>query len=407
MTERPKLRAVEAQWISQRGKPALFLHDRLALCDRGVVLPAALAPLLPLIDGTRDIRGLQTAFELRFGTRLPTALLEQLIGQFDEALLLEGPGFTAAYQSALDSFRAAPYREPALAGQSYPAEGQALEQELKGYLDQIRANRVGAPAIETRLRGVVIPHIDYQRGGTVYAQVWERAERALQEAELVVIFGTDHNSAASGVTLTRQHYATPWGTLPTAREVVDSVAEAIGSETAFAGELHHRREHSIELAVVWLHYLRRRIDYRLVPILCGSFQPFLDGAADPSTDATLTRAIQALRDSTNRQRTFVVAAADLAHVGPAFGDSIRYGPSERASLATADNASLQAICSGNPDAFFQAIREERDRRRICGLAPIYLTLRLLGDIRGEVVAYAQCPADAGDSLVSVAGVLLS
>lgn len=403
----PKLRAVEAQWINQRGKPALFLHDRLALCDRGVVVPAALAPLLPLIDGTRDVRGLQTAFELRFGTRLPTALVEQLLDQFDEALLLEGPRFAAAYQSALDAYRAADRREPVLAGQSYPAEGQALELELKGYLDQVRTREVGPPASGPRWRGVVTPHIDYQRGGTVYAQVWDRAAPALQEAEIIIVFGTDHNSATSGVTLTRQHYATPWGTLPTALEVVDAVAEAIGLEAAFAGELHHRREHSIELAVVWLHYLRRRADYRLVPILCGSFQPFLDGAADPATDPTLTRAIQALRDSTAGHRTFVVAAADLAHVGPAFGDSIRYGPSDRAGLSIADNTLLQAVCSGDPDAFFPPIREERDRRRVCGLPPIYLTLRLLGDARGEIVAYAQCPADAGDSLVSVAGVLLS
>ena len=53
------------------------------------------------------------------------------------------------------------------------------------------------------------------------------------------------------------------------------------------------------------------------------------------------------------------------------------------------------------------VREEKDARKVCGLPPVYLTLRLLGDdARGEVVGYAQCPADPdGGSLVSVAGVL--
>ena len=49
----------------------------------------------------------------------------------------------------------------------------------------------------------------------------------------------------------------------------------------------------------------------------------------------------------------------------------------------------------------------RDQRRICGLTPIYLALRVLGEgVSGQVTAYDQCPADPmGGSLVSVAGVI--
>ena len=47
-----------------------------------------------------------------------------------------------------------------------------------------------------------------------------------------------------------------------------------------------------------------------------------------------------------------------------------------------------------------------DSNDVCGLPPIYLSLRLLGKTRGETIAYDQCPADEQDtSWVSVAGML--
>jgi hypothetical protein len=47
------------------------------------------------------------------------------------------------------------------------------------------------------------------------------------------------------------------------------------------------------------------------------------------------------------------------------------------------------------------VREEKNCRRICGLSSIYFQLKLMGGMRGEVVAYKQW-ADGGSS-VSFAG----
>ena len=48
-----------------------------------------------------------------------------------------------------------------------------------------------------------------------------------------------------------------------------------------------------------------------------------------------------------------------------------------------------------------------DRRNVCGLSPIYLALRLLGQTTGQRAGYERCPADQeGGSWVSVCGVLL-
>jgi AmmeMemoRadiSam system protein B len=239
--------------------------------------------------------------------------------------------------------------------------------------------------------------------------VWDRVTKAVREAEIAIIFGTDHLSGEEGLTLTRQNYATSWGVLPTARNVVEAMAQAMGNEAAFRDELHHRVEHSIELAAVWLHYLlgdRRDSPCELVPILCGPFQRLVTEDDQPGQNVTMSAAIEALRAATASHRTIVVAAGDLAHLGPAFGDSYPIDLVGRARLTAADQQLMATICTGDAEALFQSVKEEQDRRRICGLPPIYLTLRYLDGAKGEVSGYMQCPADQrGTSLVSICGIV--
>ena len=422
---RPKLRAIEAHLVQHGGQPAIVLSDPLWLSDQAVFLRPQLALLLELCDGTRDESELRAALAVRAGLRLTPTALEQILVQLDDALLLDSERFAQAYTAALQEFRAAPWRPPGLAGINYPADPDELRDTLQGYMDSapfglsplttLRTGRrtkpdTGQQTDDRPIRGLVSPHIDYKRGGPVYAQVWDRVAEAVREAEIAIIFGTDHLSEEEGLTLTRQHYATPWGMLPTARHIVDAVAQAMGDEVAFRHELHHRVEHSIELAAVWLHYLLRDRGDRpceLVPILCGPFQRFVTGDSQPGQEAMMSAAIEALRAATASSRTIVVAAGDLAHVGPAFGDSYPIDFVGRARLTAADQQLMATICTGDAEALFQGVKEEQDRRRICGLPPIYLTLRCLDGAKGEISGYMQCPADQrGTSLVSICGIVL-
>ena len=79
----------------------------------------------------------------------------------------------------------------------------------------------------------------------------------------------------------------------------------------------------------------------------------------------------------------------------------------RAQLHGADERLLEAVCAGDAEGFFGQLKSEGDRRHVCGLPPIYLTLRLLEEARGAPAGYAICPADLhGTSFVSIAGVIL-
>ncbi len=400
----PKLRPVRTQLTIHYGKPALALQDPLQLSNQIVIIPQHLVPVLSLCDGTRDLDMLRASLAIRSGILLSASEIAQLIQRLDEALLLDNERFAQAKQRALAEFRAAPYRPPVLAGISYPADPNALRQ----YFDQwiARVSPDGAPSAD--VRAVISPHIDYQRGGSVYAQTWAQASAAIAAAELAVILGTDHNGSLGQITLTRQGYASPFGTLPTDLAVVEAVAEAIGPERAFAEELHHRTEHSVELALNWLHYMLGDRVIPVVPILCGSLDHYVQQGDDPATDPVITAALRALQTATTGRRVLWVAAADLSHVGPAFGDARPLDLAMRARLRAADERLLQAIEMGNPLAFFRCVQAEQDRWRVCGLTPIYLTLRMVAPAVGKVVAYQHCPADAENgSVVTIAGALLS
>jgi AmmeMemoRadiSam system protein B len=400
-TRLPKLRPVDVRPFVQGGRTALLLHDPLQLSERAVVIPQGLAPLLALCDGTRDNSALRASLGVRFGVRIGPDVLDRLLDAFDEALLLDNERFAQARERSLADYRGAPFRPPSCAGRSYPAEANDLRRLLHDYWEAVDDQGLGIAGG----RGLVSPHIDYARGGPVYARVWQRAAEMAREAELAIVLGTDHFGADGALILTRQHYATPFGVLPTARDVVDALTGALGIEAAFADELHHRSEHSIELAAIWLHHVRGGRACELVPVLCGSFGHFVQGEGGPEGDPAIDAFVDSLRRVLLDRRAIVVAAGDLAHVGPAFGGRPQ-GFVERAQLQVADDELISHMCAGDAGAFFAAIQHDGDRYNVCGLPPIYLALRVLSPVQGERVAYDRCPADAdGTSLVSVCGVV--
>jgi AmmeMemoRadiSam system protein B len=408
MQMKPKLREIEIHLMQQTGQQGILLQDPLRLSGQAVFLPLSLAPLLELCDGTRDEAGLRASLAVRAGIQLGSTTLERILGQLDEALLLDNERFAEAYDTTLQSFRTATFRTPVLAGESYPADPEALEEELRAYLDAVDEVEQQENVSQGEIRGLISPHIDFRRGGAVYAQVWQKAAQLVREAEVAVIFGTDHIGGEGKLTFTHQRYATPWGALPTANGIVDMIARELGPQFVFHDELHHRGEHSIELAVVWLHYLLGNKQCELIPVLCGSFQQFIEGEGGPSQDAEISAALELLKEATASQKIIVVAAGDLAHVGPAFGDPYAVDLVERARLKVADEELMTSICAGDEEAFFQGVKKAGNRRRICGLPPIYMALGLLGDTEGVVTGYAQCPADQqGSSFVSICGILLS
>jgi hypothetical protein len=401
--ENPKLRQVNIQPIQHENQPLLLLDDPLHLSESSIAVPRSLAPLLLLMDGSRDEAGLEASLQVRAGVRLAPGLLGHLLDSLDAAYLLDNDRFRQARAAAVEAYRRTPYRHLTVNG----AGPEAAAAQMQAFADALPPEPEAAEDRAAPIRGVISPHIDYERGGPVYAEVWRAAAQAAREAELAIVLGTDHRGSEAAMTLTRQSYATPFGVLPTDQDLVGALAAALGDEAAFGEELNHRQEHSIELAAGWLHFARRGKPLPVLPILCGSFGAFTSGQGEPAAHEPFARAVAALRPALAARRTLVVAAADLAHVGPAFGDRHGVDFVGRAQQRNADERLLVSICAGDAESFFAQIRDEGDRRHICGLPPIYLSLRILGEVQGRPAGYALCPADPqGLSFVSIAGAIL-
>lgn len=402
LSEKPRLRQIDFQPVIYEQQQMWLIRDPMELSDYQLILTPELAQMLILFDGSRDIEQIHIDFENQFGFPAGQELIENTLNKLDQAFLIDNERSRNFKQVQLEEYRAKGLRPASLAGVGYPADPEELSETLAvygqdDYLDS-RGSWMG--------RGIISPHIDYQRGGTVYSSVWRRAAAAIAAADLVLIFGTDHFGSAGSITLTQMPYATPYGLLPTDPDLIRALTDKIGPDL-FEEELHHRKEHSIELSTVWLHHMRQENICPVVPILCGSYHHFVTNGHHPTDDPKINKFIETLRTQTAGKRVLAVASVDLAHVGPNFGDDFFMNSTRREALAKSDASLMEAIAHGDADRFYREVAAIEDQNRICGFSSIYLLLRYLGEVNGQSIAYEHCPADQQDtSLVSICGMLL-
>jgi MEMO1 family protein len=413
--DRPRLRPLEAFPIDRNGQKLLGLRDPSRLTDAVATLPPVAVAIVQLCDGDSTRDEICAEFQRRYGTPLLRDALDRLLDQLDQAYLLDSERFRQFSATIFGAFAQSPTRKAHLAGESYPADAAALGAQLDGYFDAPhgpgRPNGVPGPLP----RAIVAPHIDFARGGAAYAWAYKPLAEAAALPELVVVFGTDHMGAEQPFTLTRKHYETPFGPLHTDVALVDALVQKVAArlgeaqaQALFRDEYHHRGEHSLEFQMVWLrHVWKERADQiKVLPILCGSHHDFIENGKRPREDALVDAVLSSLVELVGARPTLWIAGADLAHVGPRFGDQESLDADDRGSLERRDQETLVHASRGDATAWFEEIRKERDRRRVCGLPPIFALLESARPGAGRVAAYAQCPADeAGGSIVSIASLV--
>jgi len=106
----------------------------------------------------------------------------------------------------------------------------------------------------------------------------------------------------------------------------------------------------------------------------------------------------------NGERVLWLASADLAHVGPRFGDGQAINEEDRDSLERRDRQTLKPLLMGDGQTFLAEIKRERDRRHVVGLGTIYSLLQAARPTGGVVRCYAQCSVEPS-SFISTASVV--
>lgn len=394
-TDRPRLRPLETQTGRQNGQDGLVLWDPDGLFEGSVWVPQGLLPVVACFTGELTIHEIARELTLRYGRAVDAADVQRVADELDDRLCLEGARADQARAERAAAFARLETRPAAHAGSAgYPAERAPCAARLR----EIVGDRIESDA--RTLVGLIAPHIDLARGERGYRAAY-RALASAPPSDLYVLFGTAHQGPGSTLIPTTKDYATPLGVVATDADFVRAVAARLGPDP-FAEELLHASEHSLEFQVLFLQHCLQDRPFRIAPFLTGRL------ADDPgSCDRTAVIVDTMLRELARRglSATFV-GGADLAHLGPWFGDPEPVAPEVLAELEQRDRASLALLTDHRYDEFHADIEGDGNARRICGTTPMYLVARLGRaldqECRPELLDYGQAVAEDGSQVVSFA-----
>lgn len=394
----PRLRQVEAFPLTVDGETVICLRDPSGLTDAVLSVPRPAVEILALLDGTRALLDVQAELMRRHGELMPRDVLERLLDTLERHLFLEGPRVEAERARLATGFHAGATRPAFHAGKAYPADPGGLTQALDALLGHGAGPGPAGPGGGTVLRGLIAPHIDFARGGPAYAWAY-RAVAEAADVDCFVVLGTAHAGLdGHPFAATSKSYETPLGPMAVDDEVLGALARRAPTHL-FAAELAHRVEHSIEFQAVCLKYLHRNggRDVRIVPLLASFVHECLARGRSPGEEPAVAGVLEALQDTmaTVPWRYCLVAGADLAHVGPRFGDPAPVTTGELARVESEDRALLDVVARGSLGGFFGLVRRDGDRRRTCGLSPIAALLGVLGGAEGRLLHYGQWPDPDG------------
>ena len=400
---RPRLRYVDVFPVpGEEGRQAFGIRDPQHLSDNVLRLQVEAACALQFFDGEHTLPEVQAAYREKYRIEFPLELLEQLCQVLDEGCFLEGGNFERHYRQLAGSFHESPVRGAFHAGVSYEADPALLKEGL-GKLFETPAGP-GLPDgrnPERRIPGIIVPHIDLRLGGHAYAWAYKELAEA-EPPELFVILGTGHNGTLNPYVLTSKRFATPLGEVPVEAGFVSRL-HALHHGDLFADELAHRSEHTIEFQVLFIQQLFGNA-IPIVPVLC-SFSYAAPGSGHAGD--SIERFTETLRTmiAEDGRRVCLIASADLAHMGPRYGDADGIEGEELEAVKRCDREMLRHVEEMDAEGFRGYLAQERDRRRICGFSPIYTMLKSMQAERGRLVAHDHGEMDPVGSICSFASVV--
>jgi len=209
------------------------------------------------------------------------------------------------------SNRPARVREPAAAGNFYPADPATLRADVHGFVSNAK-KQVGAS-----VRVVLMPHAGYQYSGAVAAASVKQLDPGF---ERVVIIAANHSSEArfSGVSVdTATHYRVPGLEV----RVSDAVQDLLG-RSGFVDVPAAHTTHVIEIELPFLAEVNQK-PFEIVPLVVGQ----ISRVAAKTLAADLSRLLDA--------RTRIIFSIDLSHYH-SYDEAVRLDKQCLAAIEQAD-----------------------------------------------------------------------
>lgn len=387
----PKLRdGIDAAPANRDGETFYILYDRAGVtASRLLVSPLGLL-IAGRLDGSASVLEVSDNLSQEFGGAIACSEVEKIVDALDEALFLDGDRFEDYQAQAERDFQASPLRPAGSAGSAYAADPVKLAAELDRMLLEAPPPEEPVVGLRDHPRGMIVPHLDFARGAPGYGQAY-RLLAGLPAPRTVVVLGTAHVPLYERFALCDKDFDTPMGALPVDRDLASRLRHATVAHMDVDKDiLAHRGEHSVELQVVWLRHIYGE-KVRILPLLAGSLGEFLDGGRLPEAAAEETeiRAVAGcLADAVRDGGVMVMASADLAHIGPRFGDDREVTNGFLAEVEELDRAYLAALGEG-PLVGLETLASHGDSCHICGTASIFTLGMAVPDARTSLLGYHQ------------------
>jgi MEMO1 family protein len=393
----PKLRSgLQAIPFEQRGQRLILLRDSLGYAPDSLLIPMNYASILMQMNGENSLRDLQAYYVRMTGNLLYMENLEDLVEKLDENLYLDNERFQRLILREINEFREDPIRRMQHAGNSYPSDPGLLRSKLDSYYTGLPQFGREGRKNGKRLVALMVPHIDLNAGGVCFAHAYQAASAANSPATWVVL-GTGHEPVENYFALTLKDFETPFGLVPCdqnyGRKLLDRSPRDL-----LVGEYNHRKEHTIEFQALFLAHSQP--SSRIVPLLC-SFA-LEEWEADRSYIDEMAGLLRDLAQAEGPGVGFI-ASVDLAHIGPRYGDPFHPHAGAIQEHLDADAELLESLGKCSAEGFMQLISRERNRRRVCGMAPLYMFAKILeGLADGEILEHSHAIVDNRNSFVTFA-----
>ncbi len=262
-------------------------------------------------------------------------------------------------------------REPAVAGQFYPADPEVLRKKISSFLEQRE------PLLEAK--GVVAPHAGYVYSGVVAGAVYS----AVRIPSRFIILGPNHTGRGVALSLHPVgQWRTPLGLAGIDEELNGSLVREcslVVQDTAA-----HVNEHSIEVQIPFLQCLTAAP--RFAAVCVGT----ADYASLEILGHALARVIKAAPDP-----VLLIASSDMSH----------YESAEVASRK--DHFAIDRVVGVDPQGLYRTVFDKD--LSMCGFAPTVALLtacRDLGASGGKLVRYGNSGDISGEygRVVGYAGI---
>jgi len=377
-----------------------MLRDTQGVARTHAVLPMELVPIVARFTGSSSCEDIAKQVSKESGEAVSVDVVVRLANELEEGLFIDGAPYRRERARIEREFADADVRPASHAGGAY--HGDATK--LADYIRDECLGKAGQANGGGSLVALIAPHIDPWRGARCYGEAYGPLKKELPaDADTFILFGTSHAPMREPFALCRKAFDTPLGRIEADKPSIDAIAAACDFDP-YADQFNHKREHSLEFQAVFLRHLLGKRKARIIPILAGLGEHQSTGDS-PSRTRAVERFLDAVRTIADAKRAVVIAGADLAHVGPRFGDAKPFDPHERNELDATDRESLDHATRGDAEGFWSHVSNDLETRRVCGLGPIYSLLRTLASgARGRLRHYEQNVDPDEGSIVSHAAV---